>query len=308
MKAFLSSLVFTLLPFLPKKALSWFLTRLLYLPLPAKFASFSVRFFARLYGIPENEAEKPIDAYTCIGEFFSRKMPLGLRPLASAPCVHPVDASLLSTQRIQTGQELYQAKGQTYNLCSLLGQEESKKREVLSFWQSGLALTYYLCPRDYHRIHCPFDARVTQVTRIQGTLWPVHAWARQNIPQLFCRNERLLLYLESTQNPQMQGVLICIGALNVGSIVLAFPHEDKGKGKDKDKGKGKNKDKPVFLKKGQEVALFRMGSSVVFLANASLGQQFELDPRFGHELGSDQNTVSLTLDQQVRQVYMGQAI
>ena len=272
--------------------------------MPLGLAKLSVKGFANLYGISLSEAEKPLKDYICIGEFFSRRLLPHLRPVASQHCVHPVDAALLRVQAITEG-EMYQAKGQTYSLSRLLegggsGHRDgsgsgsgsghrsgsgsgsgSGEEDILSLWKGGLAFTYYLCPRDYHRIHCPFDAKVVKVLRLKGTLWPVHAWARKNVSQVFCRNERVLVFLESTENPYFQGVLVCIGALNVGSITLAFDHK-----------------KPALLpqlKKGQEVAAFRMGSSVVFLCNALLRNQFLLPFR-----GQDNDSLKALPEQQVR--------
>ena len=261
MKTFLSFFLFWFFFFLPKKALSWVFTRLFYVPLPLGLARLSVKGFAHLYSISLSQAEKPLKDYTCIGDFFSRRLRHDLRPMASKSCVHPVDGTLLRVQTI-TEEEMYQAKGQSYDLCALLGERKkgSAKKALLSFWKGGLAFTYYLCPRDYHRIHCPFDAKVVKVVRLNGTLWPVHAWARDHVSQLFCRNERVLIFLTSRENPQLQGVLVCIGALNVGSIVLAF--------------QDKLSSLPLTLKKGQEAATFRMGSSVVFLCNDQLRSQF----------------------------------
>ena len=311
MRTFLSSLFFSFFFFLPKKTLSWVFTRLLHLPLPLGLAKLSIKGFARFYKISLSEMEKPLENYTCIGEFFSRKLLPNLRPIALEPCVHPVDATLLRVQII-TKEELYQAKGQTYRLGQLLGEKKKKQkgyaqkdsvpknsiqknnvgnvqesqREILSFWEGGLAFTYYLCPRDYHRIHCPFDAKVIKVVRLKGTLWPVHAWARDHVSQLFCRNERVLVFLESTENPHFQGVLVCIGALNVGSIVLAFD--------------AKKSSLPLVLKKGTEVAAFHMGSSVVFLCNAQLRKQFL------STFKEEEESLLKTLPE--KQVYMGKAL
>ena len=289
MKTLLSSLVFTFCFFFPKKAFSWLCTRLVYFRLPLALSNLFIKGFARIYDIPISEAEKPLKDYSCIGDFFSRKLASGLRPIASAPCVHPVDASLLGVQSI-AGHTMYQAKGQTYSLWQLLGEGENKKQEFLSFWERGLAFTYYLCPRDYHRIHCPFDAKIVKARRLKGTLWPVHAWARKNVPRLFCRNERVLIYLQSTENPQVQGVLVCIGALNVGSISLSFASPNSS-------FSSSPLTSNLTLKKGQEAAAFRMGSSVVFLCNAHLQSQFQLH-----------NDFSLTSLFHEKKVQMGEAI
>ena len=69
----------------PQRALSqiigWGATRSLPAPLRAAF----LRSFARQYGIDVAEAEKPIEQYSGLQEFFTRRLRPEARPLPSGP-------------------------------------------------------------------------------------------------------------------------------------------------------------------------------------------------------------------------------
>ena len=75
----------------------------------------------------------------------------------------------------------------------------------------------YLSPRDYHRVHVPREGSATAWRYIAGSLWPVFPAAVRRVDQLFARNERAIVTIETDQGP-LQVVLG--GAFGVGRITL----------------------------------------------------------------------------------------
>ena len=104
--------------------------------------------FANYYKLDMSEAEYPLSHYRNIGELFIRKLKPGMRPVADAEVVSPVDGVLSQTGTFDDdSQTLIQAKGKTYTLKSLLRSEELAER-----FKGGAFATIYLAPFNYHRI------------------------------------------------------------------------------------------------------------------------------------------------------------
>src|SRR4029450_7694735 len=177
-----------LLSLLPKSLLSSWVGRAVHAPLPPPVARRSVELFAHWYRINLAEAELPLAHYPTIGALFSRRLKPGVRPLGPGP-VHPADALITAGGPIAQ-HTLLQGKGHTYTLAELV-----HNPPVASHVGEGRLLTYYLCPKDYHRVHAPVDGEVTWSCAIPGAFWPVNAWGVRQVPKLFCINERVVTLL-----------------------------------------------------------------------------------------------------------------
>lgn len=223
---------------------------------PSWWASASVKFFAMMYKIDILEAEKSLDSYPSIGDFFIRRLKAGVRPIGDSVAVHPADSEITQLAVIREG-KLIQAKGFTYNLGEFTQDADSLKK-----WEGGLFVTYYLCPTDYHRVHSPVDGLITNIRYIPGDLWPVNEWSTNNILNLFPLNERLLVEIETEFGPV--GVVF-VGATNVGFIELAFDKEVKGNQAGPHIYKHKRYEPEINIHRGAELGMFRMGSTVVVL-------------------------------------------
>lgn len=177
--------------------------------------------------------------------------------------VHPVDAVLSRVQSVERD-VVVQAKGKDYRLTDLL-QLSSEKIPI-----GGTALTYYLCPTDYHRVHSPFKAEIVSCKHIPGQLWPVNIWSVRHIENLFPRNERVVIEL---QCGDFTSYLVMVGATNVGRMTMSF---------DADvvtnqptaviKNRTKHYAKPISVNAGEELGVFNMGSTVILI----LPPQFQL--------------------------------
>jgi phosphatidylserine decarboxylase len=242
--------------FLPKKALSRLTGIIMHWQGPPWWARFTVSAFASFYKINLNEAEKALEQYPSIGEFFVRKLKPGVRPLGTAWALHPADSRITQAASIQNKQ-LIQAKSWFYDLKSFTQDPLAYEK-----WQNGFFITYYLCPTDYHRVHSPVSGEIIRTEFISGELWPVNEWSTSNIESLFTKNERCVLEIGTELGPV---ALVFVAATNVGNICLSY-----------------DKNKKVSVNKGDELGYFRMGSTVVMIYPEKFkemyGQKLNLGP------------------------------
>jgi len=204
--------------------------------------------FARATGADLSDTRGPLEAYASLSAFFVRRLVEGARPVSADPrvVVSPVDGTVQAADAIEGGR-LLQAKGRAYalaELCAGVGAELD--------WEGGFAWTIYLGPRDYHRIHAPEACRVGDVRWVDGERLSVAPAVLARRPVL-ATNERCVLRLESERGPL---VMVLVGALNVGRIrVLGVPP-----------GRDGAPPGPLSFARGEELARFELGSTVVLLA------------------------------------------
>jgi phosphatidylserine decarboxylase len=244
------------MPLLPKNELSHWVGRAVHQPLPSFVGKKSVEWFAKYYRINMAEAEYPIDHYKTIGELFTRRLKPGMRPVGEG-VVHPADSFISESGKIQDN-TMIQAKGKTYTVPELLRSESYN-----NVFEGGSWLTYYLCPTDYHRVHSPVDGEIIFSCHVPGQLWPVNTWSVESISNLFGVNERIVLII---QTPKGRVALVMVAATNVGNMKMCF---DESLNSTFRKGERQVKERsyqpPVKVKKGDEVGVFHMGSTVVML-------------------------------------------
>jgi len=77
--------------------------------------------YTRAYAIRTEEAEKPLETYQSLNEFFIRRLKDGLRPIHQHPfaLVSPVDATVTGIGRINDNRTI-NVKGQNYKTDELL--------------------------------------------------------------------------------------------------------------------------------------------------------------------------------------------
>jgi phosphatidylserine decarboxylase len=246
---------------IPRRVLSQFVGHLVFIKLPQPFRLWSIRLFAWKYKINMQEAEYHITNYHSIGDLFVRKLKPGLRPLSQKNYVHPCDAKITQFGIIQNGQML-QVKNWTYSVANFLGSEDEAKK-----YEGGGFITYYLCPTDYHRVHSPLDGVITHSCHVVGDLWPVNDWSVSTIKDLFAINERVVTTIQ-TQKGLVSAVMV--GATNVGKMAMSYDTQlVTNKKADNKLGsieyRNKNYTPGLPTKKGQELGVFFMGSTVVML-------------------------------------------
>ena len=220
------------------------------------FKNWGIDFFCRLYSVKLDEAliEDP-HAYPTFNSFFTRALKAGARPIDSTPdaIISPADGTIAQFGQIHQ-QQLLQAKGMYFNLTSLLGGQT----ETASLFENGHYATIYLAPHNYHRVHMPCAGKLKHSIYIPGKLFSVNRMTSQLIPNLYARNERLVLVFDTASGPL---AVILVGALIVGSMQTVWmdkpirsPHIDVSMPAHE-----------VFLEKGAELGRFLLGSTVVLL-------------------------------------------
>lgn len=265
---------------LPKKALTNLAGCLANVKNPA-VKNYLIRYFIRKYDVNMLEAlEENPENYADFNEFFIRHLKPGCRPLAKSDIVSPVDGYISEIGNINTG-TLVQAKGRLYSVHELL----ACKKELSTQFDAGLFATIYLSPQDYHRVHMPLDATLKEMIYVPGKLFSVQPATTRMIPKLFARNERLVVFFETSVGPM---AMILVGATIVGAIGTSWEN-DIARSR-----KSRQFDYPATpsLKQGAEMGYFKLGSTVILLFADSKRVQWESKLqtgdkiRFGDALGS----------------------
>lgn len=251
----------------PKNLISFMAGKVMHVQFPSLLNQKLISLFAKTYHINLDETERPIADYKSIGDFFTRRLKEGVRPLGASAYVHPAD-STMTARGVVAQNQLIQAKGKVYSLKSFLGVSSVKD------WENGFYITYYLCPTDYHRVHSPIDGWVKEIRYIPGQLWPVNDWSVTNINELFLKNERVVVEIESAKGPM---AVVFVGATNVGSIRLSIEAALRTNHTHKRLPQTwRYPEKSLLVQKGQELGMFCMGSTVIVVAPS--GWQKELAP------------------------------
>lgn len=251
-----------LLQRLPQAALSRSFGRVADVKLPRRLRARILGAFARTLGIDVAEAERPLDEYASLNEFFVRRLRPGARRWPDDPDVaaSPVDGIIGRHGTITNGR-LIQAKGRDYAAAYLIADATEARR-----FDGGSFLTLYLSPRHYHRIHAPCTGSIPQATYIPGALLPVNEAAVMHLPQLFPRNERVICMIDGALG---RCAVVAIGAFNVGRISTAFDDAWVGPGRSVSNrgtlGEVRRYDPPLPVAQGDEIMAFHLGSTVVLL-------------------------------------------
>ena len=241
---------------LPKQALTAFAGRVAEARRGARTTRL-IAWFVRKYGVDMSEAAEPdISRYASFNEFFTRALAPGVRPLAAADLVCPVDGSISQFGRIERDR-IVQAKGHRYSTTALVGGD----RTLGEAFVDGAFATLYLSPRDYHRIHMPCDGRLVRMIHVPGTLFSVNPTTARGVPGLFARNERVVCVFEGAHGPF---VLVLVGATIVGSMATVW-HGVVNPPRVGHLRDWRYDDRDVRLQQGDEMGRFLLGSTVVVL-------------------------------------------
>jgi len=217
-----------------------------------------IRWFVGRYGVDMNEAgSADIASYTSFNDFFGRPLKPGMRPLASADFVCPVDGAISQFGAIDD-HHILQAKGHRFTTTELVGGDA----RLAAQFRHGSFANLYLSPRDYHRLHMPCDGELTRMIYVPGALFSVNPVTARGVPNLFARNERVVCVFESPEHGPF--VMVLVGATIVGSMTTVWH----GVVNPKRTGRISEwtyADGEIVLKKGEEMGRFLLGSTIVML-------------------------------------------
>jgi phosphatidylserine decarboxylase len=223
------------------------------------FKNMLIREVISRYAVDMFEAKNPRPAsYESFNAFFTRELKADARLIAHQPeaIASPCDGKVSQAGYIQNS-KLLQAKGHDFTLEQLLAGDQ----ELVETFDGGAYSTIYLSPRDYHRVHMPLSGKLRGMIFVPGDLFSVSEATTQLIPGLFARNERLICGFDTAAGPML---VILVGAIFVGSMETVWAGEVRGP-KDSPSTWLYEKDHQMFLKKGEEMGRFNMGSTVITL-------------------------------------------
>jgi phosphatidylserine decarboxylase len=230
------------------------------------FKNALIKLFVRGFKPDMTDAvEREPTAYASFNEFFTRALRPETRPVDADPhaLVSPVDGTV-SEAGVLTHDRILQAKGHDYTLRALLAGNTAWERT----FAGGSFATIYLAPYNYHRIHMALPGELRESFYVPGRLFSVNRTTARLVPGLFSRNERVFCGFDTGGMPW---AIILVGALNVGSMATVW-HGDVTPRKHREVTElpaggplASALHAPLTLDKGDEMARFNMGSTVILL-------------------------------------------
>jgi phosphatidylserine decarboxylase len=254
-----------LLRALPRTRITRAVGRLVDLELPPTLSRAVVGAYVRAYGVDLDEAE-PLNgrgAYASFDAFFTRPLRRGVRPVdaPSDTLLSPADGRLDASGPVEQDGEIL-VKGRPYRASDLLASEQAADRYL-----GGQFAVIYLSPRDYHRVHAPVSGTITEIRSCPGDLFPVNSVSEQHIPNFLVRNRRVAIELTTESHGLV--TVVMVAAMIVGRITVT--------GVDAlDVPLGTHRpESPVALERGDELAVFHLGSTAVIFTEPGAAAPFD---------------------------------
>lgn len=241
------------------------------IPLPVWFRPIVYRVYSIICKVDLTTVPEKLNTYSSLGKFFTRELMPGSRQMSS-DFVSPVDGYLRDHLIINSDEQI-QVKGVNYQISVLLG-----KALQVSEYMGGTLHNLYLSPKDYHHVHAPCAGRIGRIVYIPGALWPVNNFTFNRLPNLFARNERVIMEIDTTKGRML---LIMVGALNVGKISLEFSElvtNDLFSKKRQTEMLDIQCDFSFEI--GARLGTFHLGSSVVLITDQAFLQSFSNDVKW----------------------------
>ena len=236
-----------------------------------------VGLYARAYDVHFDEC---VDSagWKSFDAFFTRALKSDARAIDRDPkvVVSPADGRIESMGRIDEGRT-FTVKGRPYSVDELVGDAEEAKR-----FAGGAGCVVYLSPRDYHRVHAPVDGTIARIRSIPGDYYPVNAIGMKHVPNLFARNRRVAIEIDTTPESGLGRVtVVMVVAMIVGRITVTGIDA-------RDVPFGDHRfDPPLHVERGGELGVFHLGSTAVVLLEKAAAGRWLVDEgavRFGQAL------------------------
>jgi phosphatidylserine decarboxylase len=242
---------------IPKSFLSRIFGYIAGIHLPEPIMNFIIKHYCSFYKVNQNEIDYPKAGFRAFDLFFTRMLKPGIHKVDPNlnSIVSPVDAKISEFGTINNN-TIIQAKGIGYKLDELIPSKMSDE------FTDGLFITLYLSPADYHRIHSPVNGKITGYFAIPGKLFPVQEFMVNGLRGLFSKNERILTYIKNKNKL----LAVCkVGAMNVGRISLSYSDTETNCWFRRKKEFFYPVKKQPAVKKGQEIGIFHLGSTIIML-------------------------------------------
>ncbi|MWJ26904.1 phosphatidylserine decarboxylase [Halomonas sp. ZH2S] len=239
-----------------------------------------IRAFIKRFNVDMSQALEPDPtAYATFNAFFTRALKADARPL-EAGLLCSTDGTLSQYGKLEDGQ-LVQAKGHRFSAQTLLGGDPALAEE----FSKGSFATVYLSPSNYHRVHMPLTGTLRETIYVPGRIFSVNQATAANVPNLFARNERLVCIFDTQHGPM---AMVLVGAMIVAAIETAWAGQVTPLSGTPQRTRF---DRPIQLEKGEEMGLFKLGSTVV-TCFANPVEFADLTPNSMVQMGQSIGTIS----------------
>lgn len=261
--------------------------------IPHPLLGWMIEAYSRFYGVKKEDMVDKISDFKSLQDFFTRRVKPREVDQGAASLVSPADALLLSVNKVERD-DVFIVKERPYSLCEFLTDNQNCRFDVEQLKQLRkdpandlYSLVFYLNPGDYHRFHSPARFQVDSVQHASGHLQSVSVATILNSQKVFEQNERVLL---SGTSPLGAMVFTAVGAQGVGTIDIRKADVKPYPKPAVPNPKGYWSPVSVTFEKGEEVGMFKLGSTVVLLAEVPPGFRFQdltgQKVRYGQVIGS----------------------
>ncbi len=241
---------------------------------PKFFQNFLNSWYVKHFKIDMNEFKNPSD-YTSLNELFTRSLQIKREISQDKDSfLSPSDGKIYAFG-IADKFSAISVKGAFYDIKTLL--DDLCDKENLFY------INLYLSPKDYHHYHSPCDMQILSALYVPGILKSVAKNPLLKNYNLYSTNERVILKCLA-QNSIFY--LVFVGALNVGKMKFDFDEKIQTNAKI---GKNLYEYKNLFIKKGEHLGNFELGSTILILCEKEFIDFSSLtlkDVKFGEILGN----------------------
>lgn len=194
--------------------------------------------FSKVYQINLDEAEKDVESFSNLHEFFVRKLKADAREIQEMDngVISPVDSVIEDIGTIKKDKTI-KVKGKIYSIQEMLG------TDTIGEYEEGTYLIFYLSPSHYHRIHSPVAGEIVKQWTIGEKSYPVNKYGLKYGKSPLSKNYRTISEVKTSLGWNV--AVVKVGAMFINSIILSHNH------------------KTVDV--GEEIAYFSFGSTVVLL-------------------------------------------
>lgn len=238
---------------------------------PQSYASLNALFTRRLLSPREIAADETAFISPSDGVIFESGCCADLRAFSVKGCEYSLSELLGRTFTASESGATYSASGvraEIYSDESSASRETSAEDAQGGENTKGVNLSYaniYLSPRDYHHYHAPCDLSVLQALYIPADLYSVAKKFLLKIPNLYAKNERVILKCKMPSG----GILwmVFVGALNVGKMRFDFDTRIQTNAC-ASRAEALYEYENLNFKKGDHLGNFELGSTIVLVAQS----------------------------------------
>ena len=248
---------------------------------------FLISFYIKLFNVNMSECERElVKEYNTFCDFFTRKLKTGVHKIDKSKnsIVSSCDGKMLEFGEIKN-HSILQVKNKEITINELLGFDNLLNKN----YEYGSYMTIYLSPRDYHRVHMPLKGKLNKMIHVPGRLFSVASHAVKKINKLYSRNERVISHFK---NDEVMFSVILVAAINVSSIEVSWKGEVSPPFPKKIISTNYSK-KKIELDIGEELGMFKSGSTVILLFNNKIKLSKDLKKgkliRVGNKIGETIN-------------------